>query len=108
MFYKGIKVLSLFFIDEVAKYRNYEREDEKGDYLLQNFALFTDQKALSIPEKQTMRLMDVFWKEIEKNKDYIAPVLCYEDIEKNEKASKISALLTLEDGGVVFNESFYA
>lgn len=31
---KGIKVLSLFFIDEVAKYRNYEREDEKGDYAI--------------------------------------------------------------------------
>lgn len=29
---KGIKVLSLFFIDEVAKYRDYSREDEKGDY----------------------------------------------------------------------------
>ena len=77
---------------------------KKGDYLLQNFALFTDQKALSIPEKQTMRLMDVFWKKIEKNKDYIAPVRCYEDIEKNEKAGKLSALLTLEDGGVVFND----
>lgn len=31
---KGIKVLSLFFIDEVSKYRNYEREDEKGDYAI--------------------------------------------------------------------------
>lgn len=31
---KGIKVLSLFFIDEVAKYRNYGREDEKGDYAI--------------------------------------------------------------------------
>lgn len=29
---QGIKVLSLFFIDEVAKYRDYSREDEKGDY----------------------------------------------------------------------------
>ena len=29
---KGIKVLSLFFIDEVAKYRDYDAEDEKGDY----------------------------------------------------------------------------
>lgn len=28
----GIKVLSLFFIDEVSKYRNYDKEDEKGDY----------------------------------------------------------------------------
>lgn len=29
---RGIKVLSLFFIDEVAKYRDYDAEDEKGDY----------------------------------------------------------------------------
>lgn len=31
-FEKGIKTLSLFFIDEVAKYRDYEAEDDKGDY----------------------------------------------------------------------------
>jgi len=29
---QGIKVLSLFFIDEVAKYRDYEREDTLGEY----------------------------------------------------------------------------
>ena len=29
---QGIKVLSLFFIDEVAKYRDYSKDDEKGDY----------------------------------------------------------------------------
>ncbi|UWF77611.1 MULTISPECIES: type III restriction-modification system endonuclease [Microbacterium] len=29
---QGIKVLSLFFIDEVAKYRDYDREDTLGDY----------------------------------------------------------------------------
>lgn len=32
LFSQGIKVLSLFFIDEVAKYRDYSREDELGDY----------------------------------------------------------------------------
>lgn len=32
LFAQGIKVLSLFFIDEVAKYRDYEREDTLGDY----------------------------------------------------------------------------
>ena len=32
MFARGIKVLSLFFIDEVIKYRDYEREDTLGDY----------------------------------------------------------------------------
>ena len=32
MYQKGIKVLSLFFIDEVAKYRDYSSPDEKGLY----------------------------------------------------------------------------
>jgi type III restriction enzyme len=29
---QGIKVLSLFFIDEVLKYRDYSQTDEKGEY----------------------------------------------------------------------------
>ncbi|MGO7053246.1 type III restriction-modification system endonuclease [Rhizobium ruizarguesonis] len=32
LFSRGIKVLSLFFIDEVAKYRDYSQADEKGEY----------------------------------------------------------------------------
>jgi len=32
LFHKGIKVLSLFFIDEVARYRDYSAADEKGEY----------------------------------------------------------------------------
>ncbi len=32
LFAQGIKVLSLFFIDEVVKYRDYSRADEKGEY----------------------------------------------------------------------------
>ena len=32
LFDQGIKVLSLFFIDEVAKYRDYDREDTLGEY----------------------------------------------------------------------------
>ncbi len=32
LFAQGIKVLSLFFIDEVVKYRDYDRQDEKGEY----------------------------------------------------------------------------
>ncbi len=32
LFSKGIKCLSLFFLDEVANYRDYSRYDEKGDY----------------------------------------------------------------------------
>jgi type III restriction enzyme len=32
LFAQGIKVLSLFFIDEVLKYRDYARADEQGEY----------------------------------------------------------------------------
>lgn len=32
LFKQGVKVLSLFFIDEVVKYRDYSQEDEKGEY----------------------------------------------------------------------------
>ena len=32
LFSKNIKVLSLFFIDEVKKYRDYSQVDEKGEY----------------------------------------------------------------------------
>jgi type III restriction enzyme len=32
LFSQGIKVLSLFFIDEVVKYRDYAQPDEKGEY----------------------------------------------------------------------------
>ena len=32
LFSRGVKVLSLLFIDEVIKYRDYSREDTKGEY----------------------------------------------------------------------------
>ena len=32
LFQQGVKVLTLFFIDEVAKYRDYSEADEKGEY----------------------------------------------------------------------------
>jgi len=32
LFAQGIKVLSLFFIDEVVKYRDYDQANEKGEY----------------------------------------------------------------------------
>ena len=32
LFKRGIKVLSLFFIDKVKKYRDYEKEDTRGEY----------------------------------------------------------------------------
>ena len=34
LFKRGIKTLSLFFIDEVVKYKNYDAKDDKGTYAL--------------------------------------------------------------------------
>ena len=44
LFGKGIKVLSLLFIDEVAKYRDYERDDTLGEYA----RVFEEEYALAV------------------------------------------------------------
>jgi type III restriction enzyme len=51
LFERGIKVLSLFFIDEVAKYRQYESGEEKpGEYA----ALFEDEYTRRLNEILTL------------------------------------------------------
>lgn len=45
LFYKGIKCLSLFFIDEVAHYRQY---DESGSELLGDFGQMFEQEYISV------------------------------------------------------------
>ncbi|AKR55105.1 restriction endonuclease subunit R [Devosia sp. H5989] len=46
LFAQGIKVLSLFFIDEVAKYRDYSQADERGEYA----RVFEEEYALLLEE----------------------------------------------------------
>ncbi|MBX5298107.1 DEAD/DEAH box helicase family protein [Rhizobium sp. NLR12b] len=46
LFSQGIKVLSLFFIDEVVKYRDYSQADERGEYARvfeEEYALLKDE-----------------------------------------------------------------
>lgn len=52
------------------------------------------------PWERVCALYEVYRTELEKNKDRIVPVLCYEDILKNEASGKLSALLTVEEGAV--------
>ena len=58
---QGIKVLSLFFIDEVSKYRDYSRDDEKGDYQRWFEEEYT--KLINLPKYKVLR---------EKYGDYIS------------------------------------
>ena len=69
---------------EVSLFRNDCSIDiekmKKGNYLLQNFALFTDQNKREIPEKETMKLYDMYCRMLEENKEWISPVYTFEDI----------------------------
>ena len=52
LFDQGIKVLSLFFIDEVAKYRDYGQEDTKGEYARvfeEEYATLVDEMLSELP-----------------------------------------------------------
>jgi membrane dipeptidase len=77
---------------------------KKGDYYLQNFALFTELTSHERPFEYCMKLVDLFYTEIAKYEDLIGVVTSYKDIEKNRLAGKMSALLTIEEGGVCQGE----
>lgn len=47
LFQHGVKVLTLFFIDEVVNYRDYSRADEKGEYA----QVFEEEYALYLSDK---------------------------------------------------------
>lgn len=74
---------------------------KKGNYLLQNFALFLDLAETAHPMKTALSMIDLYDTELKRNSDLIRPARSYEDICANIKAKKISALLTVEEGAVL-------
>ncbi|HNY32756.1 MAG TPA: DEAD/DEAH box helicase family protein [Fibrobacteria bacterium] len=58
LFARGVKALSLFFIDEVAKYRDYAQPDEKGEYA----RIFEEEYASCVAELQTKLLLEPAYK----------------------------------------------
>ncbi len=77
---------------------------KQADYLLQNFAMFTNLQGTEEPLTHVQHLIDTFYLEIDKNKDIIDVVYCYDDIINNMNKGIMSALLTLEEGAVVHND----
>lgn len=73
---------------------------KKGGYSVQNFALYVEQKEGESSFSKGKELLSVFKEEISKNGDLISQVYTARDILKNEKEGKLSALLTVEEGGV--------
>lgn len=80
---------------------------KQGDYLLQNFALFTHMGKVERPFEHAMKLVDTFYTELEAHPDEIGIVKSWSDIEKNRAMGRMSALLTLEEGAVCQGELAY-
>lgn len=76
----------------------------QGDYCLQTFAVFLDKEETRDCFAEAARMIQLFKEEIEKNQDKITQVYTYEDIRKNREAGKMSALLSLEEGGIFEKE----
>ena len=77
---------------------------QKGNYMLQCFAMFVPYKSKDnenySPFEVCNKMIDRYYQELEQNQDTIRPAFTYEDIENNIKNNKMTALLTIEEGGV--------
>lgn len=101
-------------LERKRKGRSFELRDQdtqvdlekmkKSDYMLQNFAVFVDMSATENPLEEALRMIDLYYEQLEKNADMISPVLSYGDILANISVGKMSALLTLEEGGICKGE----
>ncbi len=77
---------------------------EAANYQLQNFALFLHQGQITDPYVECKEQYALFRREIEKNSDRITQVRSYEEIMAAERAGKIAALLTIEEGEACHGE----
>lgn len=72
----------------------------RGDYLLQNFALFVHKEQGSDPYETCLELYDCFMKQMELAAGEIRQVTTVEEMEQNRKDGLLSAMLTIEEGAV--------
>ncbi len=77
---------------------------KKGGAMLQNFALYVNMGKTKDPLGEALRMADLYYGELKENEEWIAPVYSFIDILKNRREGKISALLTVEEGGVCRGE----
>lgn len=74
---------------------------KKGHSLAQFFALFVNRTEAEDPMAYALLLLDSFYREMEKNSADIALALNGSDLERHRREGKISAFLTIEEGGVL-------
>lgn len=74
---------------------------KRGDYLAQFFAMYVDLEKYSKPFNRSLDMIDRFYSEIEDNCEDIAFAGGLRDLDQNRSEGKISAFLTIEEGGVL-------
>ena len=94
---------TLLSLDENTHLRNNDLDIDlikmkQSNYLLQNFAIFTNYDKVKDRVPYVLKNINKFYKEIEANKGLIKQVFSYKDIEENKL---MSAMLTLEEGDVI-------
>lgn len=94
---------TLLSLDENTHLRNNDLDIDlikmkQSNYLLQNFAIFTNYDKVKDRVPYVLKNINKFYKEIEANKDLIKQIFSYKDIEENKL---MSAMLTLEEGDVI-------
>ena len=72
----------------------------KGEYLMQCFAVFMFYARGDL-YNHTLRYIDIFKREMQNNKNIISQVTNYKELMDNKSKHKLSALLTIEEGGVI-------
>ena len=65
----------------------------RGDYLLQNFALFVCMEEVENPFESAMEMTDRYYEELKKNQDLIAPAFRFQDIVDHQAEGRMSSLL---------------
>lgn len=73
----------------------------QGNYMAQFFALFVDKSENPNLYERGVGLLDRFKEEVSKNSDKISIVKSLKEIEENERNNKLSAILSIEEGGVL-------
>lgn len=74
---------------------------QKGNYMAQFFAMFVDLKGVRDPFETAVEMIDKFYMELDKNSDRIKYAGNMDELKKNDSEGKMSAFLTIEEGGVL-------
>ena len=74
---------------------------QQNDFLLQTFAIFLDKNQYPNRKETALHMYQRFIKELEKNSGTISIIKSQSDYCENKANKQISALLTLEEGGIL-------